>query len=542
MKKNLIIFALFLVQWVQAATYYIDFATGSDANNGTSTATPWKHEPGDVNATGTADATTLAAGDRVKFKGGIVYTGEVIIARSGSLGNPITYDGNLLGDWGTGRAIIDRAFGLNAVGMTINTTVSHIDILHFAFQHAGDYADDATNVISAAAGTYTNNVNTGGVGINGYLKFNTNIAIGSCTFTRMGGWRNSTGWTQNSIQGAGIAMRDCQNVIITNCEMTKLKTAIVIAGGSWGARNVLIHSNNIHNYIVWGIDLATEQSSLTMENITNSFNQIHDYAEFNSGNWTGVEGTVGGSPVSYPHTDGIFVRTAGQPGTWTNIHIFKNQFYCDVNPGNGGTASIFVSQGPSCNIYSNLFNSDSHTRQIGVAYANGNPAPQRVYITNNTFIALTCIITDTETAATNRYVYIQNNIFRQPPGTPPNNINYVMVSQGDGTPPAILNNNLYYDPDNGVGTKYIGYLSSAGYSTFAVAQSNGWEANGVYSDPLFVSYVTTPSSRDTRLSASSPARGLAQDGGDAGWLPYEALSPSVGAVISSGIPNSKADF
>lgn len=29
-----------------AATYYVDYSTGSDANNGTTKATPWKRAPG----------------------------------------------------------------------------------------------------------------------------------------------------------------------------------------------------------------------------------------------------------------------------------------------------------------------------------------------------------------------------------------------------------------------------------------------------------------------------------------------------------------
>ena len=33
-----------------AATYYVDYQNGSDTNNGTSTATPWKHCRGDSNA------------------------------------------------------------------------------------------------------------------------------------------------------------------------------------------------------------------------------------------------------------------------------------------------------------------------------------------------------------------------------------------------------------------------------------------------------------------------------------------------------------
>lgn len=38
---------LLLAAWTASgATYYVDYASGSDANNGTAKATPWKRAPG----------------------------------------------------------------------------------------------------------------------------------------------------------------------------------------------------------------------------------------------------------------------------------------------------------------------------------------------------------------------------------------------------------------------------------------------------------------------------------------------------------------
>ncbi|MBN2583738.1 MAG: right-handed parallel beta-helix repeat-containing protein, partial [Planctomycetes bacterium] len=88
-------------------TYYVDFDAGSDMNNGLSTLTPWQHCPGDSNATGTPASTTLYYGDKVIFKGGVIYRGLVACQWSGTSGNPIVYDGNTAETWGTGRAILD---------------------------------------------------------------------------------------------------------------------------------------------------------------------------------------------------------------------------------------------------------------------------------------------------------------------------------------------------------------------------------------------------------------------------------------------------
>jgi hypothetical protein len=92
-----------------AANYYVDFQSGSDSNNGISASTPWKHSPGDGNATGIPASKTLQAGDIVKFKGDVVYRGSIRIDGrfvNGALGNPIVLKGD---DWGPSKAILDGA-------------------------------------------------------------------------------------------------------------------------------------------------------------------------------------------------------------------------------------------------------------------------------------------------------------------------------------------------------------------------------------------------------------------------------------------------
>lgn len=93
---------------LSGATYFVDFDTGADSNNGTSSSTPWKHCKGDANATGTAASTTLAAGDMINFKGGVRYFGKVSGTVSGTVGSRITYQGDAaVHGWGTGKAIMD---------------------------------------------------------------------------------------------------------------------------------------------------------------------------------------------------------------------------------------------------------------------------------------------------------------------------------------------------------------------------------------------------------------------------------------------------
>jgi hypothetical protein len=90
-----------------ATDYYIDYANGNDAADGTSPSTAWKHAPGDPDAfTGNPPLAKLMPGDTVFFKGGVKYQGKVKVNASGAPGNPITFSGT---GYGTGSAIMDGA-------------------------------------------------------------------------------------------------------------------------------------------------------------------------------------------------------------------------------------------------------------------------------------------------------------------------------------------------------------------------------------------------------------------------------------------------
>jgi parallel beta-helix repeat protein len=92
-----------------ATTYYVDFESGLDSRTGTSPAQSWQHCPGDAAATGIAKSTTNRPGDIVIFKGGVEYPGGLSLTSSGAEGNPITFDGNTAGTFGSGAAIFSGA-------------------------------------------------------------------------------------------------------------------------------------------------------------------------------------------------------------------------------------------------------------------------------------------------------------------------------------------------------------------------------------------------------------------------------------------------
>ncbi len=80
-----------------AQTFYISSSTGNDANNGTSTSTPWAHIPGQSACGGTCAATTPVGGDSYLLKKGDTWTASLTVPRSGDSGANIT-----IASYGTG--------------------------------------------------------------------------------------------------------------------------------------------------------------------------------------------------------------------------------------------------------------------------------------------------------------------------------------------------------------------------------------------------------------------------------------------------------
>lgn len=79
---------------LMAAPYYVSFEHGNDANNGTTKATAWKRVKGMANASGTANATTPAAGEHIFFRGGETWTNSYpfVFPASGSIAAKIHYE------------------------------------------------------------------------------------------------------------------------------------------------------------------------------------------------------------------------------------------------------------------------------------------------------------------------------------------------------------------------------------------------------------------------------------------------------------------
>ncbi len=92
----LIFVMLLLAQGAGATTYYVDYSSGSDSNNGTSKTTPWKRAPGMPGCSGNCASANPLPGDSIVFKGGVTWPMSTIggcfaITSGGAAGSRVYY-------------------------------------------------------------------------------------------------------------------------------------------------------------------------------------------------------------------------------------------------------------------------------------------------------------------------------------------------------------------------------------------------------------------------------------------------------------------
>ena len=544
-----VIILLALVLNASAATYYVDQVGGSDSNPGTSVGSPFKYSPGDFRATSTAAATSLAAGDTVIFKGGVAYdctrTNAIVISlANGTSGNRITYDGNTADTFGTGKAIMTdshKYYGDGAIGATVfgkSSSASWIKIQGFHFYEMGGAA-----ILPVDPGVATNR-NTG-AGINfagGVTGGADSVIVSDCWFDQLGYYFWEKPMQDSAISGVGIQSVNFDGLTITNCDFSRVSIAIEAFASTTGT-NLTVIDCTFHDAIRWMVDLASGSSSAKFGAINIKRNRMWNFGQFGSGSWTGYG--------EWPHVDGVFLR-CDYPGTQystntgaTGINIEANSFG-DTNQLSGsGTSAIYVTSGPSANIFNNVF---THTLKSRTIYLNntasGGTTPQVVRIAHNTFFegyqtAIDIATTNTGTRAS--VVDIRNNLLLSNSTNTGARLIYFQVSS-PATNTTIDYN--FYGSSNAAGTFY----EMVGVETGGITamRARGWETNGVTGWPTLVneSYGTgyQCDSNDFRQAVGS----LAVDGGQTiSWITTDALgnarvsgsAPDFGAYEGTNAPS-----
>lgn len=294
--------ALLICLPASAATYYVDPATGNNANAGTSTGTAWAELPGTVGGTG-AGWVQLVNGDTVLVKGGSANNCQMKFtptwyAGSDAYGSIIVRSGDLHSTpWGTGRAIIDgqstRTYGVWLTGSLADGTLKGITLDGFEVR----------------------NIASGGVGI-GFDPVN-----GSCCIAVGGTYATShltirrcylhDALRDADDRGHGIEFSSSSNWIVTQCI---IGTAI----GTKGCEPYGTISGVFSNNFVSG----TGDHGLALNNSTNI--DVCNNLFLGSG-----------APVHNP-TYAIAASSSQNCDVWNNVITHKSEAFIGPNDWNAG--------------------------------------------------------------------------------------------------------------------------------------------------------------------------------------------------------------
>jgi hypothetical protein len=489
----------------RAANYYIDFQSGSDANDGKSPAAAWQHCPGDANATSVPKSTILKGGDTVTFKGGVHYLSSIHLVFSGTTDGPVTYDGNSAGTWGIGKAVIDgENLNLDSrrYGFQVDTNVSHVAIRDFEVLHLGS----VTNL--SAYDTNSNPIpDSPGYGV--YLRDATNILVADCFFHELGTWTNGSPANTKVTYGGGFGVYafGVDGFTVTNCEFTRMEKGVRISPGQYGqsksARKVNISNCDFHNYMRWFVEFSTGANNTTLDDVAVSHCTFHDFTEYDNGIWHG-----GGAN---PHTDGIILGVSDYANrNYGVVRIHSNYFFQSATNG-GGTAMIFSSgMGGNVRIYNNVFVNVRHSLgsiyvQDGVRSVSGDTPLNFEFYNNSFYDARYCIMLRTLTAGseiTNGTVKIINNcLYKSDSGGA-----MALEVYDTSSTPTTVDYNVYL---TGRGDNLIIDRTGVGSYTLDQARSAmGWELHGMQADPKYVNITSgiglSSSLNDLHLKAGSP--------------------------------------
>jgi hypothetical protein len=290
-----------------ATTFYIDYASGSDANSGTSKSAPWMHAPGMQGCSAVCASTAPKPADSLILKGGVTWPNSSFQwdwSWSGSSGSPIYIGVDTT--WFTGGSWARPI--LNAQGSTIGGNNDFIN-MSSGLSYVTIDNIEFTGMFWAGSQAYGNTVMID-------ISSSTNITIENCYFHN---------WTHGS--GAGDDLKVIQGsttppyntgTVITNCTFTGLPGGsdsgmatyavpeadhnIVhdMTNGILVSHNASVHDNTIYN-ILTSFDSAQHENAIESTNGGTSYiynNLIHDT--------TAVTIFVGGGDGSGAETDYIF--------------------------------------------------------------------------------------------------------------------------------------------------------------------------------------------------------------------------------------------
>jgi hypothetical protein len=447
-----------------AATYYVDYSSGVDTNNGTTKSTPWKHHPYMQTFTGSY---THAAGDIFIFKGGVTW------------------------QWTTG----DRMFPLyvKAGGASGNSDQYTVDTTWYTGSSWSLPIFDGGQQCGGSTTTLGINATL----INDYIWTPSYVVINGLQLQNVGNPSDGSGTAIQFVGGgSSIEIKNC----VLNPHGLQAFAYATNTGGT--SQHYWVHNNQITNT---GRAVIYSYQGTTLNDV-----QVY------SNNWQGPGSTFGSF-----HLDGLMVGcpTTCTSTVMTNILFYDNYFYgaWDI-----ATAQYF-SAGWTTNtiMYNNVFSLENafSTCTLGTCLSPGFVVfgldDSNFYIYNNTFSSdispgagVGVNIADLNFDTSSGTIVVEGNIFSGA-GTD-------VAINPVGPSPITIDYNLH-NPSRTGGSGYWvlnGWIGTGNFTCNSVStcSAHGVEAHGVGSSTYSSSYpgfVAIPNgttgSGNFRLQSSSPA-------------------------------------
>jgi hypothetical protein len=347
-----------------------------------------------------------------------------------------------------------------------------------------------------------------------------NVTVENCYFHDLGYWQNTgpvsgntVGGNGDCVQGSssvGVRCAGGNSVTVTNCEFTKVHTAVEF-NSSTNSSNLIVANCNIHDYIVWGIIL--DPTTDNVDNVTFKNNNIHD-AAWAYGN--GYQTMMVTPNVSPPHQDPMYIYNpsntqavvAYSAATFgSNVNVYGN-IWTTTHTNITLTADIYLEYAPSVNIYNNLFDcpnnggyGSSYPIQISWELNQGGT----VRILNNTFLV------NQPGANLVSAIEIGCGGYVNPPLMwPPNAYLQILNNVADSFLTSVNEGDLFvvgtvtnqyplaqwtidyndWNPQSGASDAYFWWNNSVGFNTnggLSVEQYVGFDAHGITNTPSFLS-------------------------------------------------------
>ena len=336
--NSVLVSATLTVTPTSPAVYFVDYAAGDDNNDGTSQALSWRHAPGMTGCAGFCSMTVLYPGDRVLFKGGVIWDRQAFpmnITSSGSQSAPIYFGADQ--SWFVGAAWAKPVFDLSGAVLA-NSPVAAASVNFVTIDNV-EIRNTQLNIGNQwpARGSIT-------------VYGGTNFVLQNCYIR---GWSDASSTPGPVV--AGIAFVDgATGGTVSNCMFDggpANDTVTGIYGGS------LIQGNTIQN-VTNGIEVFSDQ-----ENVNISGNRI-----FN----------VGLGQVS--------TRTQNAVEVWGAAAIYNNVIH-DLYATATAVSLQSFSTSPTFNqyVYNNLIWNIGTTSAVKTALPGG--IAQKQFIYNNTIQA-----------------------------------------------------------------------------------------------------------------------------------------------------------